>query len=229
MVFRRVRAFYNPWFIFPFLLWMLIGSLMLLIYDRDVLFKTVNLHHTTLLDYIMLGMTEVGDGLGTTLIILLMVVVFKSCRNWWFLAAAALCIIAPALLIQTIKSIVQAPRPLEYYKLDASWIHIQEHWPRLFHRSFPSGHSGTIFSLCCFISMILPHGWTRWGLALFILALIVAYSRMYLAAHFYLDIFVGSLLGTVGTMFCFALMRRISNQSFRIVSRRSGNIQPPTA
>src|SRR4051812_25257167 len=119
---------------------MLTGSVLLLIYDRNALFRTVNLHHTAFLDYFMRGATEVGDGVGITIVLLLMVILFKSCRNWWFVLAAALCNIAPALLIQGIKSFVSAPRPLEYYKLeiskDPTWIHIQEHWPHLFHRSF---------------------------------------------------------------------------------------------
>ena len=48
---RHVRAFYNPWFVFPFIVWMLTGSLLLIIYDRDALFSVVNLHHSTFLDY----------------------------------------------------------------------------------------------------------------------------------------------------------------------------------
>lgn len=212
---------------------MLTGSVLLMLFDRDQLFRSVNLRHTEFLDYFMRAVTDLGDGLATLIILLLMPVLFKSCRNWWFVLAAACCTIAPALLIQTIKSIVQAPRPLEYYKdemlKDPEWLHIHKTWPRLFHRSFPSGHSGSIFSLCCFISMILPKGWARFGLVLFAVAIIVAYSRMYLAAHFYLDIFVGSMLGTVATIFCFALMRRWSNQSFEIVTRRGDTMEKPTS
>lgn len=216
-MFRRVRAFYNPWFVFPFLAWMLLGAILLMAGSRDVIFKTANLNHSTFLDYFMYVMTQVGDGIASVIILLMLPVLFKSCRNWWYILAAIVCNVAPALLVQLIKSWVDAPRPLEYYKLDASWIHLKEHWPKLFARSFPSGHSACIFSLCCFLSMILPKGWERAGLGLFILALVVAYSRMYLAAHFYADIFVGSILGTLGTIFCFALMRRWSNQSFTIV------------
>lgn len=230
-MFRRVRAFYNPWFIYPFLIWMLAGSTLWFIFNSRELFRAVNTHHTASLDYLMRAITEIGDGMGTTIILLLMVVCFKSCRNWWFVLAAIFCNVVPAALIQGIKSYVQAPRPLEYYKLeilrDPDWIHIAHQWPHLFHRSFPSGHSGSVFSMCCFISMILPSGWGRGGLALFFLALLVAYSRMYLAAHFFADIFVGSMLGTVTTMFCFALMRRWSNRSFRIETRRAGMTEPP--
>lgn len=215
---------------------MLIGSVLFVVCSRDVLFAAVNMHHTAFLDYFMRGVTEIGDGTGTTVILTLMVVFFKSCRNWWYALAAIICNVVPALLIQALKSLVQAPRPLEYYKLglskahlDASWIHIQEQWPHLFERSFPSGHSGAVFSMCCFLSMILPRDWSRAGLFLFLVAILVAYSRMYLAAHFYADIFVGSMLGTIGTIFCFALMRRWSKRSFRIKRGQPNRNLPPLA
>ena len=171
----------------------------------------------------MRGVTEIGDGVGSTIILLSMMILFKDCRNWWYMLAAIVCCGVPALVIQGIKEIVHAPRPLEYYGngmskvyTDAAWIHIRQQWPHLFERSFPSGHAGSIFSTCCFLSMILPRGWGRAGLALFFVAILVAYSRMYLAAHFYADIFVGSMLGTLITIFCFAMMRRWSNRTFRI-------------
>jgi membrane-associated phospholipid phosphatase len=228
-----VRAFYNPWFIYPFLIWMLAGSVLLMVFNSGQLFFAVNLHHTPLLDDVMQAATAVGDGLGATIILAMMPVFFKSCRNWWFVLAAVVCNVVPSLLIQAVKSYVHAPRPLEYYKLELTknpmLIHIREHWPHLFDRSFPSGHSGTVFSMCCFLSMILPRGWDKAGLILFFIALVVAYSRMYLAAHFYLDIFVGSMLGTVTTLFCFALMRRWSNRSFRIERSYTRTNQPPLA
>ena len=219
-MFRRVRAFYNPWFVLPFLVWMLIGGILLLVYNRQVLFATVNMNHSDLLDNIMLRLTDMGDGLGVTIILGSMMVFFKSCRNWWYILAAIVCNLFPSILVQAIKSIVHAPRPLSYYG-EAPWIHVREHWEHLYHRSFPSGHSASVFSMCCFLSMILPTGWDKFGAGLFVIALLVAYSRMYLAAHFYADIFVGSILGTTGTIFLFALMRRWSNRSFRIVTSRS--------
>ena len=212
---------------------MLAGSLLFVVYDRDAIFSVVNLHHSTFLDYFMRGITELGDGVGSTITLFAMMIFFKDCRNWWYVLAATVCCGVPAILIQVLKSLVHAPRPLEYYGTgmskvytDAAWIHIRQQWPHLFERSFPSGHSGSVFSTCCFLSMILPRGWGRAGLALFLVAILVAYSRMYLAAHFYADIFVGSMLGTVGTVFCFALMRQWSKRSFRI-ERGEERHRPP--
>jgi len=224
---RKVRAFYNPWFIVPFLLWMMAGAILLIIYDRDILFRTVNLHHTSFLDSAMLFLTNFGDAVGIVPILLLLLV-FQSCRNWWYILAAIICNGVPALLVQVLKWIFDAPRPFQYYKADANWIHFNPAWgDHLYDHSFPSGHSAGVFSICCFLSMILPKGWGIAGIGLFIFGTLVAYSRMYLAAHFYLDIYVGSILGTVTTIFCFALMRHWSKRSFQITARTQERHHPP--
>ena len=164
-------------------------------------------------------LTEMGNGVGIG-IVLLSLLVFKACRNWWYFFAAILCNVLPAILVQILKGIFDAPRPFEYYKTDAAWIHFDPSWgEKLFHHSFPSGHSAGIFSLCCFLSLILPAHRSAFGLFFFFFAILVCYTRMYLAAHFYADVYVGSLLGTTTTIFCFALMRRWSNESYNIITR----------
>jgi membrane-associated phospholipid phosphatase len=134
--------------------------------------------------------------------------------------AAIVCNAVPALLVQLLKSIFNAPRPLKYYH-DAPWIHVADVWHRLYEHSFPSGHSSGVFSLCCFLALILPRQWAPLGLLFFFLALLVAYTRMYLAAHFYVDVYVGSLVGTTTTLFCFALIRKLSGRPIGIVTERS--------
>lgn len=220
---RRLRAFYNPWFNIPFLLWALLGSVLLLIFDRRALFSTVNLHHNHFGDVMMYYLSIIGSD-GVTFI-LLGLLLFKSCRNWWYVIAAVVCNAVPALLIQALKAIFHVARPLKYYEQtgDIKWIHFDASWGSMLtgDNSFPSGHSGGIFSLCCFLSLILPKHRSAWGIGLLLFALLVGYSRMYLAAHFFADVFAGSMVGTTTTLFCFALMRRWSNQSFTIVTRRS--------
>lgn len=221
---RRLRAFYNPWFIIPFLLWALLGAVLLLIFDRRALFGTVNLHHHAALDIIMNLLTELGNGVGITAVLLLLLI-FKSCRNWWYALAAVICNAVPAIIVQILKAYFHAPRPFKYYDTMGGndWIHYSTTWgERLMgDNSFPSGHSAGIFSLCCFLSLIMPSHRSAWGVFLFSMALIVGYTRMYLAAHFFADVYVGSMLGTTTTLFCFALMRRWGNRSFTIVTRRS--------
>lgn len=52
--------------------------------------------------------------------------------------------------------------------------------------SFPSGHTGTAFTLFLLGSLLIPH---RWFVPVgFVYALLVGYSRIYLAQHFPLDV-----------------------------------------
>lgn len=217
---RHLRATYNPWFIIPFVLWILAGAGIFIAFSRDAIFSTVNQAHTPFLDVFMWLATFIGDGIGTAVILLSMMFFFKSCRNWWYVIAATVCTVAPALMIQVIKNIVQADRPLQAYLSTPELVRHLSFWDAPHHNSFPSGHSGAVFSMCAFLSMILPAHRMQLGLGLFFLALLVAYSRMYLAAHFYADIFVGSILGTLGAILCMALVCRVSNRSFRIVYAR---------
>ena len=59
--------------------------------------------------------------------------------------------------------------------------------------SFPSGHSERIFAL----AIVLSKKRTKLTLPLYSLALLVAFSRIYIGAHYPLDVAFGSLLGWV--------------------------------
>lgn len=217
---RKPYTAYNRYFLIPFILWAIAGAVLLLVYDRKVLFATVNTHHTETLDVIMHMLTNLGDGTFIS-IILLLLLALPAYRNWWYFTAAVACNALPALLIQVVKKIANAPRPLEYFKADAGWIHIESSWPHLYHHSFPSGHSAGAFALFCFLAMLLPRRYAPWGIACFFMALLVAYTRMYLAAHFYADIYVGSLLGTIAALIFLSVMRRYQARFFR-----AGNMDP---
>jgi membrane-associated phospholipid phosphatase len=63
-------------------------------------------------------------------------------------------------------------------------------------RSFPSGHTCGAFSLYCLLSMLLVPKYKWLGMVCFIFAISTAYSRIYLAAHFFEDVYAGSIIGT---------------------------------
>ncbi|MBS1614755.1 MAG: phosphatase PAP2 family protein [Bacteroidetes bacterium] len=227
---RQPRSSLNPWFVFPFLVWVLIGGILLLVFNKSQLFLSINRHHNEFLDVLMRGLTFMGDGAGIVVVLLLLMWLFPACRNRWYVLAAVSCTVFPTLLIQLIKSLAQAPRPLEFFKLELlqnpSWLHIRPEWPHLYQRSFPSGHSGGVFSLCCFLSMMLPFRRRWFGLLLLLFACAVAYSRLYLAAHFYLDIFVGSLIGASVSALCFELIQLWSRGALRLENQQMSFNQP---
>ena len=139
--------------------------------------------------------------------VLLLLMLIPRFRNWWYFATAALCNLIPFFIQQALKTIFDRPRPrLLYY--DRTWMHYLPEWPVYLSRSFPSGHSAGAFSLFCFLSLLLPQRHRVFGLLFFMLALLVCYSRIYLAAHFFADVYAGSIVGAVFTTFVFAIMNK---------------------
>lgn len=65
------------------------------------------------------------------------------------------------------------------------------------HHTFPSGHTGVAFVWLCFLALSVNK---KWGLPLFLVAFIAALSRVYILQHFFVDIYFGSLIGTVAVV-----------------------------
>lgn len=70
--------------------------------------------------------------------------------------------------------------------------------------SFPSGH--TLVSFETAVSVFLKN--RKWGVLLLILAVLIAFSRLYLFVHFPTDVLTGILLGTAIALFVGKLPRR---------------------
>lgn len=188
------------------------GGFLLLSFDKQSLFAAVNTHYSPVGDVLMYNITHMGEG-SFIVIVLLVLMGVASFRNIWYFATAVACNVLPSLTIQMAKRWASAPRPLNYFK-EASWIHITADWPKLYNNSFPSGHSAGAFSLFCFLSFLLPERYRAWGLFFFLMALSVCYSRLYVAAHFFADVYAGSIIGCTVTIISFAIMKTLQPKFF---------------
>ncbi|WP_276134213.1 phosphatase PAP2 family protein [Polluticoccus soli] len=204
---------YNPYFLIPFLIWVVVGGLSLIFFDRRVLFEFANGRHSEWGDVLMTYITNMGEG-PFVLVVLLILLGRTSFRNLWFFITALFSNVLPNIMTQAVKSGVNAPRPLNYYK-EAPWIHISPDWPRYMERSFPSGHTTAAFCLFSFLAILLPEKYRHWGLVFFFMAIAVGYSRMYLAAHFFIDVYVGSIIATVFVVCVVTLMNRNQGRFFK--------------
>ncbi len=92
--------------------------------------------------------------------------------------------------------------------------------------SFPSGHSATIFSLCCFVALIISAESRMksalMALMLFLIALLVAISRIYISQHFFGDIYVGSAIGVIVTLLVF---KYLNSSRFDNISWLDSNVR----
>jgi membrane-associated phospholipid phosphatase len=180
--------------------------------DGITLFKAINTGYTSFLDMLMPFITMMGEA-WFIIIVLLLVLGKNEYRNWWYVVTATICNVIPSVLVQVFKSAFDAPRPLKLLN-EVSWIHTLPEWPRLMERSFPSGHTCGAFSLFCFLAMLLPHKHRWLGILFFLLALCVAYSRIYLAAHFFEDVYAGSIFGTLSCLTVVTIMNKTSRYFF---------------
>ena len=152
-----------------------------------------------LLDSIMLVITTLGDAgilwISTGVLLLAIPAVgkenaehvkFRRMMGICMLLSLALNFICGNLII---KNIVQRPRP---YTIDTSVV------PLIFpsEYSFPSGHTSSSFAAACAIFMYHKKS----GIAAFIVAAMIAFSRMYLFVHYPTDILGGIVLGTVSAI-----------------------------
>ena len=189
------------YFLYLILIWMVAGGILLAMEENRGVYRAINEQHTPLMDQVLPYITHMGEA--TFIIpVLLLLFLFKRFRTGRFALALALCNIAPFLVVQAIKALVNAPRPLLYFN-NASWINRVAGQPENYNYSFPSGHSEGAFALFSFLSLLLPKRYAALGILFFCIAILIGYSRMYLSQHFYADVYAGSLLGTFCCMVVF--------------------------
>lgn len=77
---------------------------------------------------------------------------------------------------------------------------------------FCSSHASTTFALATSLWLLLgkQYGWLRWG---FLWAAVVSYSRIYVAAHYPLDVLAGTGVGVLAAAVCVTGFRKWQSQS----------------
>jgi membrane-associated phospholipid phosphatase len=142
----------------------------------------------------MYGFTLLGDGLSVLIICLMVLMVTKKYQSTPFIINAITVNYIPGLETQYLKHSFNYNRPLIAIK-EVNKIHIESWWPVLHYNSFPSGHTTSAFALLVFLTVFVFPKNNKIVSLLFALALLVGISRLYLAAHFFKDIYLGSIVG----------------------------------
>ncbi|MCD6136084.1 phosphatase PAP2 family protein [Candidatus Bipolaricaulota bacterium] len=73
--------------------------------------------------------------------------------------------------------------------------------------SFPSGHATTSFALAWVISVCYPHLWVQ--VIIYLAAIVISLSRVYMREHYPLDVICGALLGTFTSIYLLPLLQRV--------------------
>ena len=145
---------------------------------------------TPLLDALMLISTQIGNGVtGLSGAILFFLLGYRRLG-----IEMALGILTLWLAVELMKALTGRTRP--YLQIiETQIVGWHEHG-----RSFPSGHTAQTF----FLMTLLAHHFALgvWGsLALFLLAVVVGFTRVYIGVHFPRDVAGGAVLGAVWGIF----------------------------
>lgn len=172
-------------------LFLLFVGCVLLLFTKEHIHLWSNQYHSRGFDLFFKWITHFGDGLFAVFMVLLLLV-FSFRRSIMMALSASLA----GLLAQFGKRVVFGPVPRpksffeglsELYFVPGVEVHAQY--------SFPSGHTASAFAVFMVLILMVHKPMAKW--CLFIFAIIVAYSRIYLSQHFLVDIYFGSIIGVI--------------------------------
>lgn len=177
---------------FSFYLLFLIYGLYDIIFNKlETTFLFFNRNNSPILDKFFYYITYIGDGI-IYLIVLIPLLIIRIRYAIYGLISY----IISGLIAQILKRIFNTPRPkLLLQDVNLYFVNGVDVYSNY---SFPSGHAVSAFSLLLLLSIITPRKFL--GVFFFLVALFTALSRVYLAQHFFIDVYLGSLIGVIITI-----------------------------
>ena len=183
----------NRYFLIPYLLFLTVVIGFAFFYTKIEMHIWANQINSSLLDQFFKYATHLGDGSA----IAVLAVIFLFVKYRYALAFLAGSLITSG-IVHLFKQLLLEDmyRPSKYFELfETHKLYLVEGVVLRNLQSFPSGHTSTAFNVFLMLAFITKNNYLKLGY-LFI-ALLVAYSRVYLSQHFFIDIAAGSFIATV--------------------------------
>jgi membrane-associated phospholipid phosphatase len=182
---QSLKAFLGIFILFEVAGWLFVSS-----FDRIDQLQMINGNNSPLADWVFQTLTATAEVV-LPIVLLVYLIRFQKAYALPYVYSYAL----STGLIQTLKHWVftDALRPLAYFaSLGLKWHMIPGLLISEFN-SMPSGHTGTAFFMFFWVA-VLSRRW-QWGALAGLIAVGVAYSRVYLFQHFPVDTLVGATIG----------------------------------
>ncbi|HEV7230820.1 MAG TPA: phosphatase PAP2 family protein [Bacteroidia bacterium] len=195
----------NQAFLLPYLLFLLIGGLLIALYPKPAIHLYINEHSQGLADTFFRCVTWLGDGV--TVAIVALFFLFWEVRSGLLLAISG---ILAGIFTQSLKRTVfsDMERPKKFFEDLHQQLHLVPGVENYGGHTFPSGHTASAFALYFSLAILCKNKPLK--MILFFLALLVGFSRVYLSQHFFNDIYAGSLVGIGSALLTWLLLTRAS-------------------
>jgi membrane-associated phospholipid phosphatase len=179
-----------------------LGMITLLTNHGDVVLW-INARHTVQGDFFFKYWTYLGDGLILGLVALYFLFTHLF-RFYFMLLAVAL----QTAFVHVFKQWLYAgePRPKTFFEDQLDQLNFVDGVTVRGYDSFPSGHTATAFTLAMVLIWISRN--LYWRFVLFVAAVLVGISRIYILQHFARDVFFGSIFGILAVLLSWQILRK---------------------
>ena len=197
-IIKKHRAYFALYF--PFVI--IIGYLVFA-YSKSSIHLYFNQFHTPFFDWFFKYLTYLGDGWAIA-VIAVFYLLFIGIRQGFLIGFSVL---FSSAITQIFKRFVfeGSLRPGTYFKdFDPQTLYLVEGVDLHSYYSLPSGHTTAAFALT--ISIAFIYNTRKMDTMMFILGALIGWSRVYLSQHFLEDVFMGSIVGILGTIVIYSLL-----------------------
>ena len=196
-IFAQNSIFYVP---YAFLL--VVCSYFVVHFTKIDIHLWINQFHAPWANYAFRFLTLMGDGI--FLPVYLVIMMFIRYRYMFLLV---LVFLISGLIVQILKRFVfdDYGRPAKI--IGEANLYLVPGVKQLGRHSFPSGHSATAFGMMFTFAYVLKNKWLKFGT--FVLACLIAFSRVYLSQHFLIDTMVGSFIGFITVFLMVPLVEKM--------------------
>jgi membrane-associated phospholipid phosphatase len=187
----------NRFFTVPYLIFILIATFCLVFFSKDRIHIYLNQINSSFADVFFKYVTYLGNGF--TVAVFIVLLLFIKYRYFLIMLGN---VFITTVVVQVLKRVIFAEtlRPTKYFS-GIYDLHLVDGVKMHSFNSFPSGHTATAFGLFFMAALISKNNWLK--LLFFVLALLAAYSRVYLSQHFLVDIYFASIISVAFTFFMY--------------------------
>jgi len=166
------------------------GISLLLINGQQALAVPLSGPHPSLLNIFFINYTFIGDGFFAFILVTIILFYFKKKQQGYALLNA---ILLSMISIQLVKNFSHFINPTLFFE-QGQYLFSTEGIGSANEPALASGHTAIAFAIATvFMGMIKQK---KWQIPVLLAAVLVAYSRMYLAQHTLLSVMIGAAIGT---------------------------------
>ena len=194
----------NKYFIVPFLIAILGGAFFMSAFSLNDGHIFINQYHNSFFDTFFRYVTDLGDGIMFGVVIV--IGLFVRFRISFYSAIVGIFTLIIISVISKELLFHDWPRPANVFgKLGIS-LHYIEGVRNHMISTFPSGHSTTAFGLYTLLALFCKKNSIKFILVT--IAILAAFSRVYLSQHFVRDTVVGSIIGFTVALLVFYYLNK---------------------